>query len=110
MDHRAHCRRVPSSRLSILLHTVLSTPAAPGLAALLVCAAPRWAAASEEEMANKRPRDTGPPKTLVELRRDLDAGRVTAASQVQEYLKRIETVDRRGPKLQSVLAINPDAV
>jgi len=110
MDHRAHCRRVPRSRLSILLHTILSSVATPWLAALLVFTAPRFGAASEEEMANKRPRDTGPPKTLVELRRDLDAGRTTAVSQVQEYLKRIEALDRRGPKLQSVLAINPDAV
>lgn len=61
-------------------------------------------------MANKRPRDTGPPRTLVELRGDLDAGRTTSVSQVQEYLKRIDALDRRGPKLQSVLAVNPEAL
>ena len=110
MDHRAHCRRVFRSRLSVVLHTIRSNVPSAWLATLLVCTAPGLAGASEEEMANKRPRDSGPAKTLAELRGDLDTGRTTAAGQVQEYLKRIEALDRSGPKLQSVLALNPDAV
>jgi amidase len=110
MDHEAHCRRVPRSRLSIFLHTIRSNVATPWLVTLLVLTVPRFGAASEEDMANKRPRDTGPPKTLLELRGDLDAGRTTSVSQVQEYLKRIDALDRRGPKLQSVLAVNPEAL
>jgi amidase len=110
MDHQTHCRRALRSGLSIFLHTIRSNIATPWLVTLLILTAPRFGTASEEGMASQRPRDTGSRKTLVELRRDLDAGRTTAVSQVQEYLKRIDALDRRGPKLQSVLALNPEAV
>ena len=52
----------------------------------------------------------GPAKTLPELAAALQAGEVTSEALVQAYLDRIETIDRNGPTLQSVLAINPDAL
>lgn len=38
------------------------------------------------------------------------AGRCTARSLTQAYLRRIEALDRRGPTLRSVLELNPDAL
>lgn len=49
-------------------------------------------------------------KTLPDLSKALAAGEVTAEALTQAYLERIETVDRAGPQLQSVLALNPDAM
>jgi amidase len=37
------------------------------------------------------------------------AGRVTSAEIVNAYLARIDSIDRHGPALRSVIAINPDA-
>ena len=49
-------------------------------------------------------------KTLPELSEALAAGEATAVDLVTAYQERIEAVDRNGPTLQSVLALNPDAV
>lgn len=49
-------------------------------------------------------------KTLPELSDALGSGDVTSSSLTQFYLDRIEAIDRSGPNLQSVLAINPDAI
>lgn len=49
-------------------------------------------------------------QTLPELVAQLDAGDVTAVALTQAYLDRIEAIDRNGPRLQSVLALNPDAM
>jgi len=48
--------------------------------------------------------------SLPELVEQLDAGTTTAAELTQAYLDRIEAVDRNGPRLQAVLALNPDAM
>jgi amidase len=64
------------------------------------------------------PPNTAPPvapynpveKSLTELRLDLDAGRVTSQALVQAYIKRIDAMDRRGPQLGAVIAINPRAI
>src|SRR5687767_14229245 len=39
-----------------------------------------------------------------------NGGGATAESLTRLYLDRIETLDRRGPRLNSVLALNPDAL
>jgi len=49
-------------------------------------------------------------RSIDELRRDLDAGRISSVQLVQAYLARIEAVDRHGPQIRSVLALNPDAL
>lgn len=46
---------------------------------------------------------------IVELQSQLASGRLTALALVQRYLARIEAVDRTGPRLNSVLEVNPDA-
>ncbi|HLJ52985.1 MAG TPA: amidase [Rhizomicrobium sp.] len=49
-------------------------------------------------------------KDIATLQADLSAGRVTSEDLVRAYLARIDRLDRRGPRLQSVIAINPNAL
>ena len=48
--------------------------------------------------------------TLADLRVGLDRGGFTSRDLVQAYLRRIETLDRKGPSLHSVIETNPDAL
>ncbi len=50
-----------------------------------------------------------PARTIAALQDDLAAGRVTSEQLVASYLARIEAIDRGGPALQAVLAVNPHA-
>ncbi len=47
--------------------------------------------------------------TIAELEAAMAAGTLTALSLVQRYLARIEALDVNGPKLNSVLQVNPEA-
>src|SRR3984885_3356320 len=47
--------------------------------------------------------------SLADLAAGLERGKWTSAQLVQLYLGRIEAIDRNGPQLGSVLALNPDA-
>ncbi|TDD74994.1 amidase [Flavobacterium caseinilyticum] len=49
-------------------------------------------------------------ETIGSLREKLTSGKYTSEQLVQLYLKRIEDIDKNGPKLNSVIEINPDAV
>ena len=49
-------------------------------------------------------------KSLAQLEADLRAHRITSVDLVKAYLARIEALDRHGPRLQSVLTINPHAL
>ena len=49
-------------------------------------------------------------KTIAQLQADMTAGQVTSEQITQAYLDRIERIDRAGPNLNSVLALNPDAI
>jgi len=49
-------------------------------------------------------------KDIAMLQADMAAGRVTAAQLVQAYQARIAAIDRAGPALHSVIAVNPDAL
>ena len=48
-------------------------------------------------------------RSLLELQVDLDEQRVTTQDLVKQYLDRIERLDRSGPRLRSVVEVNPDA-
>lgn len=48
-------------------------------------------------------------KSLAGLKADLDNGAVTSEELVAAYTKRIQEIDRAGPTLRSVLALNPTA-
>jgi len=49
-------------------------------------------------------------KSIAELQEELTSGKRTAESLANDYLKRIEALDKHGPSLRSVLALNPDAI
>jgi len=49
-------------------------------------------------------------KSVRELEADLAHGKVTAEELTQAYLARIDALDVRGPRLRSVIAINPHAL
>ena len=49
-------------------------------------------------------------KSIAQMQADLSSGRTTSAGIVAAYLTRIDALDRHGPALRSVLALNPDAM
>jgi len=49
-------------------------------------------------------------KSVAQLQADMAAGRVSAAELVRAYEDRIRRLDRAGPRLQSVIALNPAAL
>src|SRR5512132_1639656 len=48
--------------------------------------------------------------TMTELQAAMESGRETAESLTQKYLGRIDAIDRNGPKLNSIIELNPDAL
>jgi len=49
-------------------------------------------------------------ETISSLRKKLNSGEYTSQQLVELYLKRIESVDLNGAKLNSIIEINPDAI
>ncbi|MBY9067924.1 amidase [Hyphomonas sp. WL0036] len=49
-------------------------------------------------------------KTLPEISGELASGEMTSVGLTRAYLARIEAIDRAGPRLQSILVVNPDAL
>lgn len=49
-------------------------------------------------------------KSIVELQQDMVKGRTSSAALVRAFTSRIDAIDRRGPQLKSVLALNPQAM
>jgi amidase len=67
-----------------------------------------------DRLANEGLAHGGPARhieeaTIAELQAAMTSRRETAVSLVQKYLERIEHIDRRGPKLNSIIEVNPDA-
>jgi amidase len=48
--------------------------------------------------------------TIADLQQGMRAGKYTARSLCEQYLARIEALDRRGPALRAVLETNPEAL
>lgn len=48
-------------------------------------------------------------RSLSELAADLHTGKLTSAAIIDAYLARIDAIDRNGPRLQSIIALNPNA-
>jgi len=49
-------------------------------------------------------------KSIEKLQRAMTAGHLSSEALVKGYLGRIDSVDRHGPTLRAVLAVNPDAI
>lgn len=47
--------------------------------------------------------------TIADLQASMQSGELTAVELVEKYLERIEELDRKGPKLRSIIETNPDA-
>ena len=50
------------------------------------------------------------PLSLLEIQAQMQTGGLTAHTLVESYLARIEAIDRNGPRLNSVIELNPDAL
>ena len=48
--------------------------------------------------------------TLASLQEGMKSGKYTARSLAEKYLARIDTLDKRGPAVKSVIELNPDAL
>ena len=48
--------------------------------------------------------------TIAELQAAMEEGEFTAVELVNAYIERIEAIDQDGPRLNSILEINPDAL
>jgi amidase len=48
--------------------------------------------------------------TIDELQQKMKDGKLTSKAITQMYLKRIEAIDKKGPAINSVIEINPDAI
>lgn len=68
---------------------------------------------TQAQAAPARFMDPGPTDllevTIAELQARMAAGRLTARELVQQYQARIEAINRRGPAINAVLQLNPDA-
>ncbi|MEZ6002183.1 amidase [Hyphomonas sp.] len=75
------------------------------------CGGPPEPAAQEELAVIPSYEATGiVAKTLPELADDLAAGTITSEELTQAYLDRIALLDRDGPRLQSIISLNPNAL
>lgn len=71
-----------------------------------------WATAAVAVLAAMAPVLAYDPaeKSIAQLQADMAAGQVTAEALVEAYLSRIARLDAAGPTLQSVIALNPEAL
>jgi amidase len=72
-------------------------------------AAPTVAGVLAERARATQPHQQLEEMTIAQMQSELASGRLTARKLTQQYLDRIKEIDRRGPTLNSVLEVNPDA-
>ncbi len=85
------------------------------LASVLVISKPFIAAANSDAAATD---SLGPSpesfeldeQTIAEFQDGMRSGRLTARTITRKYLDRVEDIDKRGPAINSVIEINPDAM
>ena len=80
----------------------------------LAAVSPALARAGGEDFTDRVQPDIGPfaleEASFDDLRKRMETGQATAASIAQDYLTRINALDRRGPALRSILEVNPDTI
>ena len=74
-----------------------------GLATSLVASMPRVSFAEENALALEE-------ATVSDLQAGLTSGKFTARALAEQYLARIKAIDQQGPRLRSVLEMNPEAL
>lgn len=78
------------------------------VAGIAVAAAPATALADAQRFSDPGP-DSLIEVTIAELQNRMNTGKLTAVELVRQYKARIAAIDRNGPKVNSVLELNPDA-
>ena len=89
-----------------------ATLASAGLTTLLITGCTSSTKKNEPSGSNEN-LDTGfelEEETIASLREKLDSGKYSSEQLVQFYLDRIETIDKNGAQLNSVIEVNPDAI
>jgi amidase len=97
----------PASRRKFLqaaLTTGGSAALYPALSAGRVLAAPIAAAAPEVKPFELE------EITVPELQDGMQSGKFTARSLVEKYQARIDEIDKRGPAVNAIIELNPDAI
>src|SRR5687767_7613109 len=85
------------------------------LASVLAISKPFIAAADSEAVATD-PLGSSPESfefdelTIAEFQDGMKAGRLNARTVTRTYLDRIEDIDKRGPAINSVIELNPEAM
>src|ERR1700761_791411 len=82
--------------------TMRALPTSCSAIALVLLAAPLPALAQAAPRVEEQ--------SIDQLRAQIAAGRATSESITQAYLARIAAMDRKGPTLRAVIAVNPDAL
>ncbi len=78
------------------------------LLALVVLAAPWLAVPALAAVSGGR--NALAYQSIQALQQAMTSGRLTSAALVRFYLERIQALDRRGPSLHAIIAVNPDAL
>ncbi|GGB89428.1 amidase [Dyadobacter sediminis] len=66
---------------------------------------------NEKDSGNKEPESSQVSEmTIADMQKKMQDGALTSRSLTQHYLQQIEKYDRNGPKLNSVIELNPDAL
>lgn len=100
MDRRAFVQRTLSAGVAVQLSPAgRAVPSSPAAAAAADAALPVAVPAFELEEV-----------TVQQLAEGMASGRWTARSIAEQYLARIEAVDRAGPRLNAVIELNPEAL
>jgi amidase len=90
--------------------TFLQQSVAGGISAAVGAGLPGTAQARAAGRPGAAPAIELEEATVAQLRAALDSGQVTARALTEQYLARIEAIDRGGPRLNSVIETNPDAL
>src|SRR5262245_45973787 len=73
-----------------------------------------WPQALSSDASAQRDHDRAPDDfneaTIAQLQAAMASGRVSSAELTRFYLRRIEAIDEQGPRLNSVIELNPDAL
>jgi amidase len=109
-----HMSEKPRSNSASSRRSFLQTTLIGGAAATLTPIYAAGAAARDVSPAAPQPADVKPFEleeiTIPELQDGMKSGQFTARSLAEKYLGRIDELDKRGPAVNAVIELNPDAL
>ncbi|MFD2570096.1 amidase [Spirosoma soli] len=96
------------NRRSFIKHSSVVSVSATSLAAAS-CSSPKAAESNEDDKPFVDEFELN-ELTVPDLQKKMQAGEYTSESITKLYLDRIEAIDKKGPRLNAVIEINPDAL